>query len=212
MDLALFPLNAVLFPGGMLGLRVFEPRYMDMVRDCMRHQRPFGVCMIARGSEVGDPAQPEAVGCIATIEAWDMRQLGLLHIRALGQERFRIRRSHAGADRLLRGEVEAIAPDPDSPIAPEHQACADLLGRIIDDHERQQKAKPAAGTGDEPPAMDVVRFAQPHQMQSSVWVGNRLCEVLSIPLRAKQKLMELEDAYMRLEIVQNFLKQHSVIG
>ena len=90
MQVPLFPLNTVLFPGGVLPLRVFEARYMDMVRECMKGSDPFGVVLITRGSEVGAPASTESVGTLARIVAWDMPRLGLLHLRAVGSERFRI--------------------------------------------------------------------------------------------------------------------------
>jgi uncharacterized protein len=200
MNIPLFPLNTVLFPGGILPLRIFETRYIDMARGCLRESLPFGVCLIARGRETGETAEPESVGCLATIEFSDMPHLGLLHVRAHGGDRFRILSTHRQADRLLRGEVEVLDGDEDSPVAPQYQPCRDLLQRVINDLASR------AGEADQ-----AAPFAEPYQLDSSVWVGNRLCEVLPVPLKAKQKLMELDDAATRLEILTQYLKQHAVI-
>ena len=205
MRIALFPLNAVLFPGGLLPLRVFEARYMDMVRDCLRSGQPFGVNLITEGQEVGQAAHCEAVGCLATIEDWDMEQFGVLQIRCRGGARFRTLSRTVEPGGLVRAEVEHIADDQDRPLAPEHAPCASLLRRIVEDRNAQAAA---AGPADAPPALP---FTPPYRFESTVWVGNRLCEVLPVPLRAKQKLMALEDAEARLAIVSRYLKQHSVL-
>ena len=86
----IFPLNTVLFPGGLLPLRVFEARYMDMTRECLKRNEPFGVCLIRQGSEVGAPAVPEGVGCLAKIQECDMQQQGILNLKTRGSQRFRI--------------------------------------------------------------------------------------------------------------------------
>ncbi len=191
MDLSLFPLKAVLFPGGRIQLRVFETRYVDMVRECLRSGRPFGVCLIAQGGEVGAAAVPEPVGCSAAIADCDMQQLGVLQLQAVGTHRFRIAEARVGRDQLLRAGVEPIGDDADLPLASRYQACADLLARILD--------------------QGATRVPGPHRLDSTVWVGNRLSEVLSIPLRAKQRLMELTDADARLAIVDRYLRQHRVL-
>jgi len=102
-DIALFPLQTVLFPGGLLPLRLFEQRYLEMAKGCLREDRPFGVCRIREGQEVGDPATPETVGCLARIAHWDMAQLGVLNIVARGEGRFRILERHVERDGLVRG-------------------------------------------------------------------------------------------------------------
>jgi Lon protease-like protein len=214
MRIALFPLSTVLFPEGVLPLRVFEARYMDMVRDCMREETPFGVCLItdARGSEVGPPPQTAEIGCLARITAWDMKQLGLLQIRTIGGERFRLLESETQPNGLLVGDIETIEADEDRPVAVHHQPCVDLLTRIIDDLGAQIAEK--RRTGEAPEDSEVLAqlpFEQPYRMESSSWVSNRLCEVLPVPLKAKQKLMELTDAGTRLEIVHTYLKQHAVL-
>lgn len=209
-NIALFPLNTVLFPAGVLPLRIFEARYMDMVRDCMRRDEPFGVCLIVSGGETGAAARTEHVGCLARIVAWDMEQLGLLHIRTIGDQRFRILASQVQPDQLQRAEVELLEPDEDSPIDPEHQACAALLTRVIDDVRAQHAERRRTGQA-EGDVMGRLPFEEPFQLDSSVWVGNRLCEVLPVPMKAKQKLMELDDAHTRLEIVAQYLRQHAVL-
>lgn len=207
MQLPLFPLNAVLFPGGVLPLRVFEARYMDMVRQCMKTAAPFGVVLITRGGEVGAPAATEAVGTLARIAAWDMPTLGLLHLRAIGGERFRIERADLQPDGLQVAQVEPIAPDDDLPLDEQYRPCADLLQRVIDDVTRQRTED-----GDDPQdPIASVPFESPYRLDSSVWVGNRLCEFMPIPLRARQKLMELQDATSRLQLVHRFLLQHGVL-
>ncbi len=207
MQLPLFPLKAVLFPGGVLPLRVFEARYMDMVRQCMKTASPFGVVLITRGGEIGEPAATEAVGTLARITAWDMPQLGLLHLRAVGGDRFRIVRRELQADGLQVARVEPIGPDDDPPLDEPYRPCADLLQRVIDDASRPADD----GDGEEPEAVHSVPFEPPYRFDSSVWVGNRLCEFMPIPLRARQKLMELEDAAARLQLVRQFLLQHGVL-
>ena len=188
----LFPLRAVLFPGGLLPLRIFEQRYMDMARDCLRDELPFGVCLIRSGEEVGTPATPEDVGCLARIVQWDMQQLGLLQITVRGEARFRILERWALANGLTRARVAPIPADSDAPLPDEFLACARLLRLVIEEHGART-------------------IEAPFRFDSSSWVSARLCEILPVPLAAKQKLMELADSRERLEILQKFLAQHGLI-
>jgi hypothetical protein len=126
-DLPLFPLNTVLFPGGRLALRIFEQRYMEMAKACIRDGSPFGVCLIREGKEVGAPATPVAVGCLARIGHWDMPQLGLLHITALGAQRFRILQRRVEAHGLARASIELLENDSDSAIPEDCAGCVRLL-------------------------------------------------------------------------------------
>jgi Lon protease-like protein len=215
MQLPLFPLSTVLFPGGVLPLRVFEARYLDMVRDCMREGTLFGVCLItdSRASDVSRTTALAEVGCLARIDAWDMKQLGLLHIRAVGQDRFRLLGKETQADGLVVGDVELIDPDDDAPVPPEHKPCVELLSRILDDLRAQfDERRIAEDAPDQDDALARFPFAEPFHMESSAWVSNRLCEVLPVPMKAKQRLMELTDAPTRLQIVHTYLKQHAVLA
>lgn len=187
----IFPLHAVLFPGGLLPLRVFEARYMDMARDCLRHERPFGVCLIREGREVGAPATPEPVGCLARITDWDMQQLGLLHLKTLGDQRFRILASQTGAQGLVSAEIELIPPEEAIPLPERFTAFTRLLELVVAEQERPI-------------------FAEPHEFGNAVWVGYRLAEILPVPLAAKQKLLELTDSLARLDILQRFLEQRGL--
>jgi len=189
----IFPLNVVLFPGGLLPLRVFETRYMDMTRDCLRNERPFGVCLIREGSEVGAPATPEPTGCLARIIEWDIQQLGVLHVKALGGQRFRILSSAAGAQGLVSADVELLPADESFPLPARFAACSRLLALVIAEQDRPI-------------------FAEPHEFDNAVWVGNRLAEILPVPLAAKQKLLELGDSLARLDILQQFLEQRGLTG
>jgi Lon protease-like protein len=142
-----------------------------------------------------------------------MKQLGLLHIRAVGQDRFRLLRTETQADGLVRGDVELIDPDDDAPVAPEHRPCVDLLTRILDDLRAQfEQRRGAEDAPDQDDALARLPFTEPFHMDSSAWVSNRLCEVLPVPMKAKQRLMELTDAPTRLQIVHAYLKQHSVLA
>jgi Lon protease-like protein len=190
-ELAIFPLNAVLFPGGLLPLRVFEQRYMDMAKGCLKDDRPFGVCLIRSGHEVGAPATPEPIGCTARILEWDMQQLGVLSIKTVGEQRFRIRSARVTQAGLTMAEVEMLAQEEDSILPAEFEACAALLKAVIDEHGAAIVTLPA-------------------QLDSASWVGARLTEILPVPLGAKQKLLELGDAMQRIEILNKFLLQHGL--
>ena len=108
----------MLFPGGRLPLRIFEQRYMDMAKACLRDGAPFGVCLIREGAEVGAPATPSEVGTLARIGTWDMPQLGLLEVVARGEQRFRIRARRVQPDGLALASIEVLPDEPDSTIPP----------------------------------------------------------------------------------------------
>lgn len=202
LDLPIFPLNTVLFPGGILPLRVFEPRYMDMVRDCMRDGREFGICLIRRGREVAGTAEPERIGCRARITDWNMEQLGVLQIGTLGTQRFRIGQTHSEPNGLLRASIEELELEAPSEVPPRFSACVELLERIIQQLNREIDKIDPEGK---------LPIGKPYQLEDATWVGNRLCEILPIPLAAKQKLMELTDAPTRLSIVHQYLVQQKII-
>ena len=178
-DLPLFPLGTVLFPGGLLPLRLFEQRYLEMGKACLRDASPFGVCLIREGAEVGAPATPEPVGCLARIVQWDMPQLGLLQIVAQGSQRFRIRERRLQADGLARATVELLPEENDAPVPGRLAACRQLLERIAVEHGARL-------------------FAPPLRFDSCAWVGARLAEVLPLPGPLKQQMLEL-DGLQRLE-------------
>jgi len=191
LQVPVFPLNTVLFPGGLLPLRVFEARYMDMTRDCMKREVPFGVCLIREGSEIGVPAIPEAVGCLAKILEWDMQQLGVLNLKTRGEQRFRILEHKTGDQGLVSAEVELIANEASIPIPAKFASCARLLEMVVLDKGE-------------------AIFAEPHAFQDAAWVGYRLSEILPVPLAAKQKLLELTDSLSRLSVLQSFLESRGL--
>ena len=190
--LPIFPLQTVLYPGAVLPLRIFEVRYMDMARDCLRESRPFGVCLIKEGQEVGTPAIPEKVGCIARIAECDMEELGILKVKAEGVERFRIVSSEVNRQGLIIGEVEKYEPETEATDAAGRAECAEFLGKVI------------AGIGTE-------RFAEPFRFEDASWVSFRLAEILPLRNDVKQKLLELTDATLRIAILHRFLKQQKLI-
>lgn len=192
LDIPLFPLNIVLFPGGRLSLKVFEQRYLDMAAACMKAKKPFGACLIAAGSEVGEAAEPQPVGTLAEIATWEMPQLGILLLTATGGRRFRILDKRADADRLLRARVE-ILPAAARPVPPERRRLLPLLRSIV---------------GDAGPE----RIPEPHRFDDAEWVGCRLVEILPVQNMAKQKLLELDDPLSRLEILEKYLDQRKLLG
>ena len=109
-DIHIFPLNTVLFPEGVLPLKIFEQRYLEMTKLCLRDNVPFGVCLIREGTEVGRPAVPQSVGCLASITQWDMPQLGLFHLVTRGGERFRVLGRHPGARECHPRDVREYRP------------------------------------------------------------------------------------------------------
>lgn len=198
-QIPVFPLGTVLFPGGVLPLRIFEARYMDMVRNCLKNGTRFGVCLITDGAETGSPASHETAGCAARIDQWDMEQLGLLNIRTIGCERFDIVDSELQSDGLRIASVQFQPADEDMGIPPDCAPCVALLQRIVDDLAAKET--------------DPVRqmIQPPCQFDSASWVSNRLCEFLPIPNPAKHQLMMLNDPLVRLTAVHRFLREQSVI-
>lgn len=207
MQLPLFPLNAVLFPDGLLRLRIFEARYIDMVTQCLRDDSLFGVCLLAAGTESSTPVLAQAIGCTARVLTCDAPQPSLLHISVRGEHRFRVNTTQVQDHGLLVAHTETIAADLDHPIKAAHLPCTQLLARVLLDLENQHALAQKENTEVNPQ----LPVHKPYQLDSSVWVGNRLCEILQVPLKAKQKLMELEDADARLDILTQYLKQHGVL-
>ena len=191
-SIPIFPLNTVLYPGMLLPLRIFETRYMDMAKDCLKNGTPFGVCLIKEGQEVGAPAVPENTGCVATLGECDMEELGILKVTAKGGERFRIVSSEVNKQGLIVAQVERVDTEADAVDAPGLAECADFLRKVM------------AGIGAE-------RFAEPFRFDNASWVGFRLAEILPLRNDVKQKLLEVTDATLRLAVLHKFLKQQKLI-
>lgn len=193
MDLPLFLLNTVFYPAGRLELRVFEPRYMDMVKTCLRDKQPFGVCLLAQGEEVavvkGQAGLPHQVGTLANIADWDMPQLGILNLVVHGGERFRIISHRTQSDGLVRAEVELLPALPVKPIPGDYARLVPMLRALIDALE------------DPPP--------QPFRFFDAAWVAERWAELLPLPLETRQRILELDDGVARLDAIYHFLEQES---
>jgi uncharacterized protein len=215
--LPLFPLQLVLFPGAQLALKIFEARYLDLVSNCMRQGQPFGVVCLRAGDEAGHstgaasgatanaktdtitgkPAvQLHSVGTLAHIEELDAEQTGILRLRCVGGQRFKItgdatQRSNG----LWVAPVQLLRPDParapGPAVQPAVQALADAIQQLL--------------------AHDHAPFAPPYRLEDAGWVANRWCELLPVDLDAKQKLMEMDDPLIRLSLVDGFLRDKKIV-
>ena len=186
MQVPLFPLNTVLFPGGPLPLRIFETRYVDMIGNCIRTDAPFGVLLIREGGEVGD-ATTHDVGTLARIIDWYQGSDGLLGVTATGTDRFRRLSEHREDDGLVVGEVELLPAAPDCPLPEQYKPLANILRGVIDDlgrlYENLDKHYDDAG-----------------------WVSYRFAEILPISPEQKQSCLEIDDPIQRMESMKAVLE------
>lgn len=186
----LFPLATVLFPGGWLPLKIFEQRYLDMTKACLRDATPFGVCLIREGLEVGTPATTHAVGCLAHIEQWDVPHPNLFALLARGGTRFRVLDTEVAANGLISGHIETL-PEPTRPAVID-QACQEVLRLAL------ERADPGSLPG-------------PLQLDDPAWVSYRLAEILPIDTAERQSLLEETDTEIRLARIRTLLHDHGII-
>jgi hypothetical protein len=185
----IFPLNTVLFPGGVLPLKIFEQRYIEMTKVCISEERPFGVCLIKEGRETGTPAVPQDVGCLARIVHWDMPQLGVFHLQVEGTLRFRIAQTEVDRQGLISATIECLPSDGE--VAPQETLCSEVLKAIIE-------------------KIGVEHFPAPHRFDDAAWIGYRLSEVLPISLDAKQELLRMTDPQARLSQLSRILSEQGL--
>lgn len=201
-SLPLFPLGSVLFPGGVLALRVFEVRYLDMVRKCHQTGAPFGVVSLTQGHEVRQAGAPDErfhdIGTLAVIEHLDNPQPGLITLLCRGSQRFRISERHHLPHGLWTADVDHIDHDLTVPVPEDLQKAATALAQVLHTLRQRDPDTPNAIT---PTA---------GQLNDCGWVANRWCELLPVPLELKQRLMELENPLVRLELVGDVLERTGI--
>ncbi|AIF45765.1 LON peptidase substrate-binding domain-containing protein [Dyella japonica] len=186
-DRPLFPLGTVLYPGGQLSLRIFERRYLDMVRECARTGGSFGVCLILQGQEAGAPALPAAVGTLARIVDFHNREDGLLGIQAEGGERFRVTRTRVRSDGLVRGDIELWPAESSQEVPVEFALLQSILERLIETMAPHWRNAPR------------------HRYDDASWLGFRLAELLPLQTDEQQRLLEITDPVQRLAELRDIL-------
>lgn len=187
LEVPLFPLGTVLYPGGQLHLRIFEQRYLGLVRECTRNGTAFGVCLILEGAEVGTPALPAAIGTLAHIIDFSHREDGLLGIAAQGVSRFRVVRTRARSDGLLRGDVQLWPDETPQQVPVEFALLQTILERLIETMGPHWKHAPRSSYDD------------------AGWLGFRLAELLPLAREEQQQLLEMTDPLQRLTTLRDIL-------
>lgn len=180
MQIPLFPLSSIVLPQGLMPLRLFERRYIDMVKECFRHNSGFGICLIQNGREAGEPSEPYPLGTTVSIIDFDQGADGLLHITAKGDEEFKILTYSANESGLLIAEVELLPAKPKTAMKPEYEILAQKLELILSYLETD------------------IRFEE-KQLDDADWVCHRLLEVLPLAADAKFELLQMSTNQERLQ-------------
>jgi hypothetical protein len=200
VSMPLFPLNAVLFPGGVLRLQVFEVRYLDMVQRCISQDLSFGVVLLTQGGEVRKPEVTEQFmpgGTMAIIDQTMSNTPGLLHLNCRGGARFRVVDTALRPGGLWWAEAELLEPDQRVPIPSELQGAADALERVF-------------AALDEVPR-DRWPLLPPFELDDCGWVANRWCDLLPLPNPQKHSLLMLDNPLIRLELLHDMLDEHGLL-
>jgi Lon protease-like protein len=187
VDIPLLPLSTVLFPCGRIALRIFEQRYLELMRDCARDASGFGVCLILEGREVGEPAVPAAVGTVARITDFYTLPVGLLGIAAEGGARFQVAKTRVRDNGLVHGDVRFWPDEPLVPVPPEHGLLATILERLI-----EKAGGPFAN-------------AERSRYDDASWVGFRLAELLPLAQPERQQLLQMTDPLQRLAQLMHYM-------
>lgn len=169
-------------PGGLLPLRIFEPRYLDMVRDCLRAQTGFGVCLVREGTEVGRAAIPYPYGTQVKIVDWDQGSNGLLQITVEGEQKFRIVDTHVDDAQLLHGKIELLPFEQTASVPLEYQHLVQAMRDIL--------IQIAPG----------IVYQQP-RLDDGLWLGSRFVELLPLSPLLRHELLAMDDAKERLALV-----------
>ena len=192
ITIPLFPLETVLFPGGALPLRIFEPRYLDMISQCMKSESGIGVVLIQDGREVGVAAKTYDIGTMSNISYWHKRSDGMLGITLTGEQRFRIHSAETQANQLILAEVELL-PNIEKPEAEySEEGLIKLLKQIISQLE--------------PPFTTMTKYYEDLE-----WVSSRLIELLPLPLKNKQEMLCLDDVNERMTVLKPLLVSMDII-
>lgn len=181
----LFPLRLVVFPETTVSLRIFEPRYLDMVKECSLKGTGFGICLNLRDSQAdqSEYMMTSAVGTLVSITDFFNTHDNLLGLTVTGTQRFHVDKTRIRDNGLLMGDV-TILPEPEAiPLQPEHALLGTLFERIIEQH-----GGPYAN-------------ASPDQINNSCWLGYRLCELLPISDEDRQRILACDDAYIRMDML-----------
>ncbi len=196
LELPLFPLKTVLFPGGVLPLKIFEPRYLDMAAERFKAEQPFGICLLTAGEEVvtdrNAPVSFAPIGTLAHTKSWDMPQLGILHLGIEGGQRFQVKSHQTQENGLIRAEVQLLAAEPSAEITEEQQPMAKLLELLI------------SRIGEE-------RFGSARMFDDASWVSYRLAEILPLKSSIKQNMLEVNDCEVRLRVLEQYLKREGLL-
>ena len=187
LPLDLFPVNSVLFPDGVVRLKVFEARYIDLVSRCLKNEQPFGMCLIHQGAEVGEAAEPCKVGTLAHITDWDMPQQGVFNITVRGGRRFRVIDYVIGSDQSIRSRVSLLDELPRQKITEDFQESVTILQKMLHRAGREYSASS-------------------QRMCDVDWVANRLAEMLPVDNIDRQSLLEQDDALLRLQAINDVLQ------
>ncbi len=190
--LPLFPLNTVIFPGGALPLRIFEPRYLDMVKKCMREEHGFGIVLIKSGLETGRAADVHHTGTLCRICDWETLPDGLLGITAYGENRIKISQTYVEHNQLLYGQIEVMQEEPDEALPEEFESMQRILQNII-----TQVGEPYTSL--------------PSNYQHAGWVSARLVELLPLQLPTKQRLLEIDNHVVRLYHLKEAMQESKFI-
>ena len=180
-EIPLFPLRTVLFPDGYLPLRIFEQRYLTLVRECARTDSGFGVCLIVEGEEAVSPVRTAGVGTLASIVDWHTLEDGLLGVSALGSCRFLLEHTHRQDDGLMVGNVVWLPEPAPCPVPEAYSVLSQVLGRFLEKLGSHH-----------------VHYTH-DLLDDAVWVGYRLAEFLPLSAIEKQNLLELDDPIERLQ-------------
>lgn len=166
-------------PGGLMPLRIFERRYIDMVRRCFREESGFGICLVKKGAEVGNAAMPYPYGTLVRIVDWDQDDTGLLLIVARGEQKFRIIETTVDNTELLHGMVELLPEEASAPVPRDYQHLQEALGQILEQ------------------VSSSIEYPQP-QMDDALWVGSRFVELLPLSAELRHELLSMDQPMERL--------------
>lgn len=184
----IFPLNTVLYPEGILPLRIFEPRYLDMIGECLKEQKDFGVCLIRNGLETGKAASVYEIGTTAKIVDWNSHDDGTLLITCIGQQRIRLLNQRVRDNQLVEADVELIEHEDDLDLPVQYQLFSDLLRQVVE-------------------KFDLPYVKEHEKYNDPYWVGCRLAEILPVELAEKQMLLEMDDPIHRLHQLQDAIEK-----